>query len=105
MAISLTLDIIRVFVYTPLIAYYEFNNSTQNLLNNVLSKQSTRLLALFFANLSSQQLKTLHFPLVKFQKRPPYLLFSSNLFFSPENRRYFLSVLVLKFGAANPTYR
>lgn len=82
--ISLTLDIIRVLVYTPLSTYYKFNNSTQSLLNDILALQSPRLLALFFSNLPSQQLNTLNFPLIDQQKHLPHLLFTSNLSIAPE---------------------
>ena len=87
--ISLTLpmllgiDFFRI-VINPIESIYKFHNLRQNLLNNVLALQSTRLLALFFSNFSSQQLKTLNFPLIDLQKRLPDLLFTSNLSVAPE---------------------
>ncbi|WP_342146388.1 hypothetical protein [Rickettsiella endosymbiont of Aleochara curtula] len=79
----LGIDFIRI-VINPFKSIYKFHNLKQNLLNNVLALQSTRLLALFFSNFSSQQLKTLNFPLIDLQKRLPDLLFTSNLSVAPE---------------------
>ncbi|WP_342227023.1 hypothetical protein [Rickettsiella endosymbiont of Rhagonycha lignosa] len=79
----LVVDFFRI-VINPLESIYKFHNLRQNLLNNVLALQSTRLLALFFSNFSSQQLKTLNFPLIDLQKRLPDLLFTSNLSVAPE---------------------
>lgn len=82
--VFLTTDLIRIFIYTPINAVYKTYHLTQNLLNKVLASPSIRLLALFFSNLSPQQLKALNFPFIELQKRLPDLLFASNLSVSPD---------------------
>lgn len=76
-------DFFRI-VINSLESIYKFYNLRQNLLNNVLALQSTRLLALFFSHLTSQQLKTLNFPLIDLQKRLPHLLFPPDRLVPPE---------------------
>lgn len=85
----LALDFIRVFIHTPINACYKNYHLTENLLNDILALQSTRVLALFFSNLSAKQLKTLNFPLIKLQERLPDFLFASNLFVTPETEDIF----------------